>query len=156
MTGTVRTCIWMDNQGEAAANFYVSLLPGSLIETIGRCPEGSEHGTPGSVLVVDFTLAGTPYQILNGGPIFPLSEAVSISVRTKDQAETDRLWAALTAEGGEESQCGWLKDRFGLSWQIVPEQATALLAGPKAAKVWPTLMKMRKIDIAALEAAAAA
>lgn len=155
MADKVRTCIWMDNQGEAAANFYVSLLPGSRVETVGRYPEGSEHGAPGSAMVVEFTLAGTPYQILNGGPMFPLSEAVSISVRTQDQAETDRLWAALTAEGGAESQCGWLKDRFGLSWQIVPEPAIALMSGPKAAKVWPSLMQMRKIDIAALEKAAA-
>ncbi|MBK8457957.1 MAG: VOC family protein [Phyllobacteriaceae bacterium] len=156
MTGKVRTCLWMNNQGEEAANFYVALIPDSRIETVGRYPEGSEHGTPGSAMVVDFTLAGTPYQILNGGPMFPLSEAVSISVRTKDQAETDRLWAALIADGGAESQCGWLKDRFGLSWQIVPEPAIALLSGPKASKVWPALMRMRKIDIAALEKAAAA
>ena len=154
MTGTVRTCIWMDNQGEAAANFYVSLLPGSLIATIGRYPEGSEHGTPGSVLVVDFTLAGTPYQILNGGPIFPLSEAVSISVRTKDQAETDRLWAALTAEGGEESQCGWLKDRFGVSWQVVPKTLGTYLGSGKPA-VMQAFMQMKKIDLAVLKAAAA-
>lgn len=155
MSAKVRTCIWMNDQGEAAANFYVSLLPGSRIETIGRYPEGSEHGMPGSAMVVDFVLAGTPYQILNGGPMFPLSEAVSISVRTADQAETDRLWSALTADGGAESQCGWLKDRFGLSWQVVPEPAIALLSGPKASKVWPALMQMRKIDIAALEKAAA-
>lgn len=155
MSAKVRTCIWMNDQGEAAANFYVSLLPGSRIETIDRYPEGSEHGMPGSAMVVDFVLAGTPYQILNGGPMFPLSEAVSISVRTADQAETDRLWSALTADGGAESQCGWLKDRFGLSWQVVPEPAIALLSGPKASKVWPALMQMRKIDIAALEKAAA-
>ena len=102
-------------------------------------------------MVVDFTLAGTPYQIINGGPMFPLSEAVSISVRTKDQAETDRLWLALIADGGAESMCGWCKDRFGLSWQIVPEPAIALLSGPSAAKVWPALMQMKKVDIAALK-----
>ncbi len=155
MTAKVRTCIWMDNQGEAAAEFYVSLLPGSHVETVGRYPEGSQHGTPGTAMVVDFTLAGTPYRILNGGPMFPLSEAVSIAVSTADQAETDRLWDALVADGGSESMCGWLKDRFGLSWQIVPEPAVALMSGPKAAKVWPALMAMRKIDIAALEKAAA-
>jgi predicted 3-demethylubiquinone-9 3-methyltransferase (glyoxalase superfamily) len=154
MTAKVRTCIWMDYQGEEAATFYVSLLAGSAIESVGRYPEGSEHGKPGSAMVVDFTLAGTPYQIINGGPMFPLSEAVSISVRTKDQAETDRLWSALTADGGAESMCGWCKDRFGLSWQIVPEPAIALLSGPLAAKVWPALMQMRKVDIAVLERAA--
>lgn len=156
MPAKVRTCIWMDNQGEAAAEFYVSLLPDSLIDSVGRYPEGSEHGTPGAAMVVEFTLAGTPYQIINGGPMFPLSEAVSISVKTRDQAETDRLWAALTADGGSESMCGWLKDRFGLSWQVVPEPAVALMSGPAAAKVWPALMQMRKIDIAALEKAASA
>lgn len=156
MPAKVRTCIWMDNQGEAAAEFYVSLLPDLLIDSVGRYPEGSEHGTPGAAMVVEFTLAGTPYQIINGGPMFPLSEAVSISVKTRDQAETDRLWAALTADGGSESMCGWLKDRFGLSWQVVPEPAVALMSGPAAAKVWPALMQMRKIDIAALEKAASA
>ena len=106
------------------------------------------------MLTVDFTLAGTPFQALNGGPHFTLDEAVSIAVASEDQAETDRLWAALVADGGAESQCGWLKDRFGLSWQIVPQRATELLNGPQAAKVWPALMQMKKIDIAALEAAA--
>jgi predicted 3-demethylubiquinone-9 3-methyltransferase (glyoxalase superfamily) len=109
---------------------------------------------PGSVLLVEFTLAGTPYQALNGGPHFTLDEAVSISVMTEDQAETDRLWEALTADGGAESQCGWLKDCFGLSWQIVPRRSVELLNGPQASKVWPALMQMQKIDIAALEAAA--
>ncbi|MFZ1682451.1 MAG: VOC family protein [Rhizobiaceae bacterium] len=155
MIGKARTCIWMDKQGEAAAEFYVSLLPGSRIESVGRYPEGSAHGTPGAAMVVDFTLAGTPYRILNGGPMFALSEAVSIAVSTADQAETDRLWDALTADGGAESMCGWCKDRFGLSWQIVPEPATALLSGPAAAKVWPALMSMRRIDIEALRRAAA-
>ena len=96
-----------------------------------------------------------PYQAINGGPHFKLSEAVSISVSTEDQAETDRLWEALTAEGGAESQCGWCKDRFGLSWQIVPKRAAELFSGPQASKVWPVLMTMQKIDISALEAAAA-
>ena len=111
-------------------------------------------GEPGSVLVVDFTLRGTPYMALNGGPHFTLDEAVSISVPTDDQAETDQLWKALIDDGGTESRCGWLKDRFGLSWQITPKRAVELLNGPMAAKVWPALLQMRKIDIAALEAAA--
>jgi predicted 3-demethylubiquinone-9 3-methyltransferase (glyoxalase superfamily) len=111
---------------------------------------------PGKVLIVEFTLAGTPFQALNGGPHFTLDEAVSISVSTEDQAETDRLWATLIADGGAESQCGWLKDRFGLSWQIVPKRAVELLNGPASATVWPALMQMIKIDIATLEAAAKA
>ncbi|MFN3546128.1 MAG: VOC family protein [Mesorhizobium sp.] len=151
----VRTCLWFDDQALPAAEFYCSLIPGSRIDQVGRYPDGQDRTAPGKVLMVEFTLAGTPYQALNGGPHFVLSEAVSISVSTVDQAETDRLWDALTADGGAESQCGWLKDRFGLSWQIVPKGSVELLTGPQAAKVWPVLMAMRKIDIAALEAAAA-
>lgn len=145
----VATCFWYDDKAQQAAEFYVSLLPDSRIDNLVHAPDGK-------VLMVEFTLAGTPYQALNGGPHFTLSEAASISVLTEDQAETDRLWEALTKDGGAESQCGWLKDRFGLSWQIVPRRATQLLAGPEAAKVFPALMEMRKIDLAALEAAAAA
>jgi predicted 3-demethylubiquinone-9 3-methyltransferase (glyoxalase superfamily) len=152
----VRTCLWFDDQALQAAEFYCSLLPGSRIDDVGRYPDGQGMAEPGKVLMVEFTLAGTPYQGLNGGPHFTLHEAVSISISTENQAETDRLWAELIADGGEESQCGWLKDRFGLSWQVVPKRAVDLLSGPAAAKVWPALMQMRKIDIAALEAAAKA
>ena len=153
-TPKVRTCLWFDDQALPAAEFYCALIPGSRIGHIGRHTEGQPIAKAGKVLSVEFTLAGTPYQALNGGPHFTLSEAVSISVSTQDQAETDRLWAALTADGGAESRCGWLKDRFGLSWQIVPKRAVELFTGPQSAKVWPALMQMRKIDIAALEAAA--
>ncbi|MBZ0162604.1 MAG: VOC family protein [Notoacmeibacter sp.] len=157
MSPKVRTCLWYDAQALPAAEFYCSLIPDSRITEVGRYPEGNDRIPEGSdgVLTVEFELAGTPYQALNGGPVFPLSEAVSISVKAEDQGETDRLWEALTADGGSESQCGWLKDRFGLSWQIVPRPALALLAGPASAKVWPALMAMRKIDIAALERVAA-
>lgn len=150
----VRTCLWFDDKALPAAEFYCSLLPDSRIDNVGRYPDGQDMMEPGKVLMVEFTLGGTPYQGLNGGPHFTLDEAVSISVSTEDQAETDRLWSALIADGGAESQCGWLKDRFGLSWQIVPKRSVELLTGPQAAKVWPALMQMRKIDIAALEAAA--
>ena len=150
----VRTCLWFDDNALAAARFYCALLPDSQIHNVERQPEGQDMAEPGKVLMVDFTLAGTPYRAINGGPHFKLDEAVSISVATEDQAETDRLWEALTADGGAESQCGWLKDRFGLSWQIVPKRAIELMYGPKAARVWPALMQMKKIDIAALEAAA--
>jgi predicted 3-demethylubiquinone-9 3-methyltransferase (glyoxalase superfamily) len=156
MSHKVKTCLWFDNQALPAAEFYCSLLPDSEITEVGRYPENATMGEPGSVLMVEFTLAGTPYQALNGGAHFQLSEAVSISVRTLDQEETDRLWNALTADGGSESQCGWCKDRFGLSWQIVPQRSVELLSGPRAQKVWPALMTMRKIDIGTLEAAAAA
>lgn len=150
----VRTCLWFDDQALPAAEFYCGILPGSRIEEVARYPGGAQHPPgvePGAVMVVEFTLAGTPYQALNGGPHFRFDEAVSIAVRTDDQAETDRLWEALTSGGGAEGQCGWLKDRFGLSWQIVPRQLGALIGRPG---VWPALMKMRKIDIAELEAAA--
>ena len=150
----VRTCLWFHDQALPAAEFYCRLLPDSRIDHVGYAAEGPEASRPGTVLTVDFTLAGAPFQALNGGPHFTLDEAVSISVLTEDQAETDRLWDALTADGGAASQCGWLKDRFGLSWQIVPQRANELLNGPAAAKVWPALMQMKKIDIAALEAAA--
>lgn len=150
MTAKVKTCLWFDTQGEEAARFYVSLLPDSRIDSVFR---PTPDGPP---LVVEFTLAGTPYLVLNGGPQFRHTEAASISVRTKDQAETDRLWAALTADGGEENRCGWLKDRFGLSWQIVPEAFPRLLSDPDRAaadRAMQAMMKMIKLDIAALEAA---
>jgi predicted 3-demethylubiquinone-9 3-methyltransferase (glyoxalase superfamily) len=150
MTAKVRTCLWFDGKGEEAANFYVSLLPGSRVERVFRpAPDRP-------ALVMDFMLAGTPYQTLNGGPHYTLSEAASISVLTEDQAETDRLWKALTADGGAESKCGWLKDRYGLSWQIVPEVLPRLLTDPDreaAGRAMQAMLGMRKIDIAQLEAA---
>ena len=150
----VQTCLWFDDRALPAAEFYCSLLPDSRITRVEHYPEGQDMAEPGLVLAVWFTLAGTPYQALNGGPHFTFDEAVSISVSTEDQAETDRLWEALLADGGAESQCGWLRDRFGLPWQIVPKRSIELASGPKAGKVWSALMLMKKIDIATLEAAA--
>ena len=152
MTGRtkVRTCLWFDSQGEEAARFYVALLPDSRIESVSR-PDAD-----GPALTVDFTLAGAPYQALNGGPMYPQTPAASISVLTKDQAETDALWSALVAGGGKEGQCAWLTDRFGVSWQIVPEPLLAMLGDPdKAAaeRAQQAMLKMGKIDIAVLEAA---
>jgi predicted 3-demethylubiquinone-9 3-methyltransferase (glyoxalase superfamily) len=149
-TSKVRTCLWFDGNGEEAVAFYTSLLPDSFIELENR-PD--PNGPP---LVIEFRLAGAPYMILNGGPMFEHSPAASISVLTKDQAETDRLWEALTADGGEESHCGWLTDRFGLSWQIIPEAMPhMLMADDKAAagRAQAAMMQMRKIDVAAMEAA---
>lgn len=149
-TAKVRTCLWFDGNGEEAADFYVSLLPESRIESVFR-PDPSAPA-----LVVEFGLAGTPYMILNGGPHFSHTPAASISVLTGDQDETDRLWSVLTANGGTESQCGWLVDRFGVSWQIVPERLVALINAEDraaAARAQAAMMEMRKIDIAALEAA---
>jgi predicted 3-demethylubiquinone-9 3-methyltransferase (glyoxalase superfamily) len=153
----VRTCLWFDGGIEEAARFYVSLVPGSEVEGVSRYPADSAfpEGGPGDALTVDVTLGGVPFQLLNGGPQFPLTEAVSISLVVDGQDEVDRLWDALTADGGEESMCGWCKDRFGLSWQIVPRRFAELMQGPSAGAVSQALMRMRRIDIAALEAAAA-
>jgi len=146
----VRTCLWFDSEGEEAANFYVSLLPDSHIESIVR-PDPD-----GPALVVEFSLAGAPYMTLNGGPHYQHTPAASISVLTEDQAETDRLWAALIADGGSESHCAWLTDRYGVSWQIVPEALPRLIGSKDnaaAMRARDAMLKMRKIDIAALEAA---
>jgi predicted 3-demethylubiquinone-9 3-methyltransferase (glyoxalase superfamily) len=152
MTHSVRTCLWFrDGRGPEAAKFYTSLIPGSRVER----SFGADAGM-GAFTVTDFNLAGTPYQILDAGPHFTLTEAVSISVQTDDQAETDRLWTGLTANGGEESVCGWLKDRFGVSWQIVPKRLTELtLHKDKAvsAAAMGAMMKQKKIIIAEIEAA---
>lgn len=151
MTPTVRTCLWFrDGRGREAAAFYCSLIPGSRVEATYDI--GGEY----PCALTDFTLGGLPYQILDAGPMFTLTEAVSISVETEDQAETDRLWSALTADGGEESHCGWLKDRFGLSWQVFPRRLTELTLQSEpavAAKAIAAMMKQKKIDIAAIEAA---
>lgn len=147
---TVSTCLWFESRGEEAARFYVSLLPNSRIEAILRDPRDDR------ALVVYFVLGGTPYQILNGGPNFTLDEAASISVMTDNQVETDRLWASLTADGGKEVQCGWLKDKFGVSWQIVPKVVPRLfLSEDRAAagRAFQAMMTMVKIDAAAIEAA---
>lgn len=151
MAHNIRTCLWFrDGRGPEAAAFYCALIPNSRVER----SFGADAGM-GPFSVTDFTLAGTPYQILDAGPHFTLTEAVSISVETDDQAESDRLWDALT-EGGEESACGWLKDRFGVSWQVFPRRLSELTMNkdPKvAAAAMGEMMKQSKIDIAAIEAA---
>jgi predicted 3-demethylubiquinone-9 3-methyltransferase (glyoxalase superfamily) len=152
MPNTIRTCLWFrDGRGREAAERYCRLLPGSRVERVFSADAG--HGT---FSVIDFVLGGVPYQILDAGPHFTLTEAVSISVETDDQAETDRLWDALTADGGEESMCGWLKDRFGVSWQVFPRRLTELTlsADPDVSvRAMAAMMKQKKIDIAAIEAA---
>ena len=149
--------LWFDGQAEEAADFYVSLLPNSRIDNVGRSPGDTPSGPEGTVLTVDFTLAGQPIQILNGGPDFKLNEAFSLSVDCADQAEVDRLWDALTANGGQESVCGWLKDRYGVSWQIVPHRMKELFADPdpdRARRAMEAMLKMVKLDVAELERAA--
>jgi predicted 3-demethylubiquinone-9 3-methyltransferase (glyoxalase superfamily) len=152
MTHSIRTCLWFrDGRGHEAAEFYCGLIPASRVERTFSGDAGQ-----GAFSVIDFSLGGVPYQILDAGPHFTLTEAVSITVETDDQAETDRLWAALTADGGEESVCGWLKDRFGVSWQIFPRRLTELtMSSDKGVSdaAMAAMMKQRKIDIAAIEAA---
>ena len=146
----VRTCLWFEKHGLKAAEFYVSLLPTSEIDAV------YPHGNPDDPMVVEFTLHGCPMMILTGGPHYKLSPAASISVLTKDQEETDHLWSSLIADGGAESRCGWLVDRFGVSWQIVPEVLPQLFGAEDraaASRAQAAMMQMGKIDIAALEAA---
>jgi predicted 3-demethylubiquinone-9 3-methyltransferase (glyoxalase superfamily) len=146
----VRTCFWFTRRGIDAAQFYVSLLPDSQIDVV------LDHGRPDDPMIVEFTLAGAPMMILTGGEMFEHSPAASISVLTKDQTETDRLWSALLADGGQESMCGWLTDRFGVSWQIVPEVLPRLFNDPDtaaASRAREAMMQMKKIDIEALETA---
>ncbi|MEX0754912.1 MAG: VOC family protein [Actinomycetota bacterium] len=148
--------LWFDNQAEEAANFYVSLFGDSEITDVSRYPEGSPGATAGQAMTVNFTLAGQEFIALNGGPQFPFTEAISLSVSCKDQDEVDRFWAQLT-DGGEEGQCGWLKDRFGLSWQINPDRLGELLTDPNPARsqaAMQAMLQMQKIEIKALEDAA--
>jgi predicted 3-demethylubiquinone-9 3-methyltransferase (glyoxalase superfamily) len=153
----ITSCLWFDTQGEDAAKLYTSVFPNSRILEIARY--GSAGPRPeGTVMTVTFELDGARFLALNGGPEYTFSEAVSFQVDCADQAEVDHYWEKLS-EGGEEGPCGWLKDRFGLSWQIVPRRLTELLTDPdgaKAQRVMACMLQMRKIEIAELEAAAAA
>jgi predicted 3-demethylubiquinone-9 3-methyltransferase (glyoxalase superfamily) len=155
---TIGTCLWFDGRIDEAAEFYVSLVPDSRIlartqyEAGGGPPDGPDM--TGQALTVDLVLGGVPYTLLNGGPAFPLSEAVSIMLTVETQQEVDELWEALIADGGAESQCGWCRDRFGLSWQVIPQRLNELLQGPHAEAVTRELMTQTKLDIARLEAAA--
>jgi predicted 3-demethylubiquinone-9 3-methyltransferase (glyoxalase superfamily) len=154
----IKPCLWFDNQAaEEAANFYVSLLPESHVDNVARSVAETPSGPEGMVLTVEFTLAGQQFQGLNGGPDFKFNEAISFSVDCEDQAEVDRLWEALTANGGEPGPCGWIKDRWGVSWQIVPRRLVELLgdADPdRARRAMEAMLKMGKLEIAQLEAAA--
>lgn len=145
------TFLWFDTQAAEAAEFYCSLFPDSSIGSISHYPEDHPHRSTDGVLSVEFILFGRPFAAINGGPQFPHSEAVSFMVHCDTQGEIDRIWDALIADGGQESRCGWCKDRFGVSWQVVPRHIGELLA--KGA--WPALEPMTRIDIAALERAAA-
>lgn len=145
---SVTPCLWMDDRIEEAVNFWVSTFKDAEIKSANRYADGR-------VMMMTFRLRDQNFMALNGGPQHPHTEAVSFFVSTKDQAETDYFWNTLTADGGAESMCGWLKDKYGLSWQIVPEALPRLMQGPNAAQAGQAMMKMRKIDIATLERAAA-
>lgn len=159
MPDKITPCIWYDlGQARKAAEFYMSLgLPDSHIDTVAGAPTDNPSTKAGEELVVEFTLAGRSFMGLNGGPIFPQSEAVSFQIYTDDQAETDRLWNAITGNGGAESQCGWCKDRWGVNWQIIPKRLMEFYKDPNPARTkaaFDAMMEMKKIDIAGLEAAA--
>lgn len=148
------TCLWFDGNAAEAAEFYVSVFPNSTLDGVEHYPEGA-RGEAGSVLTVSFTLDGQKFLGLNGGPQFAFTEAVSLQIPCRTQEEIDHYWEVLTADGGSESMCGWLKDRFGFSWQVVPSDPIFRAEdGPEAnARVSAALMQMRKLDLAALEAA---
>lgn len=157
MNSSVYTCLWFDGQAEEAASFYTSLIPNSSVESTWRSVAGTPSGPEGMVLTVDFTLDGQRFQGLNGGDDFKFNEAVSIVIECDDQAEVDRLWDALTANGGEPGPCGWLKDRFGLSWQITPRRLNELLNDAdrdRARRAMEAMLKMGKLEITELERAA--
>ena len=153
---SITPCLWFDGNAEEAANFYASVIPDSRVDAVQRAPSDYPAGKAGAVLTVEFTLMGRPFIGLNGGPMFRFNEAVSFQIPVDTQAEVDRLSNALSAVP-EAEQCGWLKDRFGVSWQIVPRQLLALIgdADPARAKrAFEAMMEMKRIDIAALERAA--
>jgi predicted 3-demethylubiquinone-9 3-methyltransferase (glyoxalase superfamily) len=152
----ISPCLWFDGDAEEAARLYTSLFPNSHIDSVDRSPADTPSGPEGTVITVSFTLAGRLYIALNGGPDFKFTEAVSFSIDCDDQAEVDRYWDALLADGGEPSVCGWLRDRFGLSWQVIPRQLPEMLNSKDrdaARRAMQAMLKMVKIDVAELERA---
>ena len=151
-------CLWFDGAAEDAARFYAQTFPDSQVGAIHRAPGDYPSGKEGDVLTVEFTVYGIPCVGLNGGPEFKQSEAFSFQIETEDQAETDKLWAAIVGNGGQESQCGWCKDRWGVSWQISPRVLNESMSNPDRAaakRAFEAMMTMRKIDVAAIEKALA-
>ncbi|MFO1168254.1 MAG: VOC family protein [Rhodoblastus sp.] len=148
-------CVWYDRDAEEAANFYASVFPDSRVERVQLAPADYPSGKKGDVIVVEFTIVGLPCVGLNGGPAFRQTEAFSFQIQTQDQAETDRYWNAIVGNGGAESACGWCKDKWGVNWQITPKVLTDAMAagGAQARAAFGAMMSMRKIDVAAIEAA---
>ncbi|NWB45161.1 VOC family protein [Pseudomonas gingeri] len=156
MTGKNTICLWYDGTALEAATFYAETFPDSAVVAVHRAPGDYPSGKQGDVLTVEFTVMNIPCLGLNGGPVFKHSEAFSFQVATDDQAETDRLWNAIVGNGGEESACGWCKDKWGLSWQITPRVLSTAISSPDRAaakRAFEAMMGMRKIDIAGIEAA---
>lgn len=155
MVGKNTICLWYDRDAEAAARFYAETFPDSAVTAVNHAPGDYPSGKAGDVLTVEFTVAGIPCLGLNGGPVFRHSEAFSFQIATDTQEETDRYWNAIVGNGGQESDCGWCRDRWGLSWQITPRVLTDALAagGEEARRAFAAMMTMRKIDVAAIEAA---
>ena len=154
-TNTLTTCLWFNGQAEEAAHTYTSIFPNATLGRIVRHGE-SGPGPAGTVLTIEFTLNGQPFVALNGGPEFTFNEAISFQIPCRDQAEVDYYWHALAADGGEEGPCGWLKDKYGVSWQVVPTVLTDLISDPdpeKAQRAMTAMLAMRKLDIAALQRA---
>ena len=148
-------CLWYEKDAQAAAEFYAATFPESKVTAVRKAPSDFPDGKEGDVLTVEFTVWGIPCVAINGGPTFKQSEAFSFMITTEDQEETDKYWNAIVGNGGMESQCGWCKDRWGLSWQITPRALTDAMAagGAEAKRAFEAMMKMKKIDVAAIEAA---
>ncbi|MBD8067087.1 VOC family protein [Devosia sp. PTR5] len=148
-------CIWYDNDAEGAARFYAETFPDTVVTGVHRAPGDYPSGKEGNVLTVEFTVMGIPCIGLNGGPAFKHTEAFSMQVATDDQAETDRYWNAIVGNGGEESMCGWCRDKWGISWQITPRALSEAMqeGGDKAKRAFEAMMSMKKIDVAKIEAA---
>jgi predicted 3-demethylubiquinone-9 3-methyltransferase (glyoxalase superfamily) len=148
-------CIWYDKDAEAAARFYAATFPDSVVHGVHKAPSDYPSGKAGDVITVEFTVVGVPCLGLNGGPMFKHSEAFSFQIATDDQDETDRYWNAIVGSGGQESACGWCKDKWGISWQITPRVLTEALAvgGAEGKRAFEAMMTMKKIDVAAIKAA---
>ena len=152
----IRPNLWFDGNAEEAVDFYVSVFPDGRVQRVVHSAADNPSTTAGQVLLVEFTVAGMDLVAINGGPMFHFTEAISLEILCDDQAEADHYWDALVADGGEHSQCGWLKDRYGLSWQVVPREATELIVGPDpegAARATEAMLQMQRLDVAALRAA---
>ena len=149
------TCLWFDGQAEEAADYYVTIFPDSTLGDVGRYAEAGP-GEPGSVIAAGFEINGQKFVALNGGPQFTFNESISFQIFCENQAEVDHYWETLAADGGEAGQCGWLKDRFGVSWQVIPKGLIEMIGDPdpvKAARTTEAMLQMQKLDVAALEKA---